>query len=117
MELSGHWVHYTPDNSPLPGVLAWPIAFDTRNRAWMCVSGKSGERLGWLSLMATTGRTTLQDTADQPIYGMIVDGHDHVWLHYPFFGIYEFDGEQVVTHRSGVKGLAATSHRDQSCGC
>jgi hypothetical protein len=107
MELSGHWLHYTPDNSPLPGALAWPIAFDSRNRAWMCVSGKSGERLG---LVVFDGHDWTHyppgfgGLPDQPIYGMVVDLHDHVWLHVPFFGIYQFDGEQVETHRPRFGG-------------
>jgi hypothetical protein len=108
MELSGRWVHYTPDNSPLPGPGAWPIAFDSRNRAWMYVSGKSGERLGaalfdgydWTHYPPGYG-----GLPDQPICGVVVDGHDHVWLHRPFFGIDEFDGEQVVTHRFGFTGM------------
>ena len=108
MELSGHWLHYTPDNSPLPGVLAWPVAFDSKNRAWMCVSGKSSERLGvvlfdghdWTHYPPGYG-----GLSDRPISGMVVDLGDHVWLHDPFFGIYEFDGEQVVGHGFGFKGL------------
>jgi ligand-binding sensor domain-containing protein len=108
MELAGHWLHYTPDNSPLPGPLAWPMAFDSRNRAWMCVTAKSGERLG---VVAFDGREWTHyppgygGLPDQPISGMAVDGHDHVWLHDPFVGIYEFDGQQVVTHRFAFTGL------------
>ncbi len=47
MELAGHWLHYTADNLRLPGPLAWPMAFDSRNRAWMCVTAMSGERETW----------------------------------------------------------------------
>jgi hypothetical protein len=120
MELSGHWVHYAPENSPLPGPSAWLMAFDSRNRAWMCVSGMLSERLG-VALFHSDDWTHYPPgyggLPDQAICGTVVDGHGHVWLHCPFFGICEFDGEQVVTHRSGGKGLAATCHRDQSCGC
>ena len=108
MELSGHWLHYTPDNSPLPGPGVLPIAFDSKNRAWMCVSGKSSERLGvvlfdgedWTHYPPGYG-----SVPDQSISGMVVDFRDHVWLHEPFTGIYEFDGQQVVTHMSAFTGL------------
>jgi ligand-binding sensor domain-containing protein len=108
MRLSGDWLHYTPENSPLPGALAWPIAFDSHNKAWICVSAKSGERLG---LSAFDGHhwthypPGFAGLPDEPVYGMVVDVRDHVWLHYPFFAIYEFDGEQVVTHRPRPGGL------------
>jgi ligand-binding sensor domain-containing protein len=108
MRLSGQWLHYTLDNSPLPGVVAWPIAFDSGNRAWMCVSAKSGERLGLVvfdGLEWTHYPPAFGGLPDQPIYGMVVDLHDQVWLHYPFFGIYEFDGAQLVTHEISFKGM------------
>lgn len=43
--------------------------------------------------------------SDQPIYDMVVDLRDQVWLHYPYFGIYQFDGKQVVTHGITFTGL------------
>jgi ligand-binding sensor domain-containing protein len=108
MELLGHWLQYAPRNSPLPGPGVLPPAFDSRNRAWMYVSGKSGERLG---MVVSDGHDWTHyppgygGLPDQPICGMVVDGHDHLWLHRPFFGIDEHDGEQTVTHRFGFKGL------------
>jgi ligand-binding sensor domain-containing protein len=101
MELSGHWLHYTPNNSPLPGPGVSPMAFDSRNRAWMCVTGIPSERLG---LVVFDGHDWTHyppgygGLPDQPIYGLVVDLHDQVWLHYPYFGIHQFDGERVVTH-------------------
>jgi ligand-binding sensor domain-containing protein len=108
MELRGHWLHYTPDNSPLPGAVAWPIAFDSMNRAWMCVSGKSSERLGlvlfdghdWTHYPPGYG-----GLPDQPVYGLAVDLHDQVWLHVPFCGIYQFDGARVVDREIRFTGV------------
>jgi ligand-binding sensor domain-containing protein len=107
MKLSGAWLHYSPENSPLPGSGAWPIAFDSKNRAWMCVTGKSQEKLG---IAVFDGQNWTHyppgyiGLPDQPIFDMIVDLHDHVWLHSPFAGIYEFDGERVVIHQPSFTG-------------
>jgi ligand-binding sensor domain-containing protein len=108
MKLSGTWLHYSPENSPLPGPLAWPIAFDSKNRAWMCVTGKSQEELG---IVVFDGQNWTHyppgyiGIPDQPIFDMVVDLNDHVWLHSPFAGIYEFDGERLVIHQPWFTGL------------
>jgi ligand-binding sensor domain-containing protein len=74
----------------------------------MCVSGKSDERLGvvvfdgydWTHYPPGYG-----GLPDEPIINMVVDLNDHLWLHSPFVGIYQFDGERVVTHKSRFIGL------------
>ncbi len=74
MKLSGTWLHYSPENSPLPGAGAWPIAFDSKNRAWMCVGGKSEEKLGIVVFDGQNWIHYLPGYAgipDQPIFGMV----------------------------------------------